>query len=52
MVYHSWLTLMIKKNIDNQKYAFDENLQYSSDFDLIIRLSENSYFDYLEDYLS
>ena len=48
----AWLTLMIKKkNIDNQKYAFDENLHISSDFDLIIRLSENSYFDYLEDYL-
>ncbi len=49
----AWLTLMIKKkNIDNLVYPFDENLHICSDFDLIIRLSNNCYFDYNEEFLS
>ena len=48
----AWVTLMIKKNtLDKLDYFFDENLHITSDFDFIIRLSDYSYFDYLEDYL-
>ena len=49
----AWLTLMIKKDIiDKLEYSFDENLHISSDFDLIIRLGKDSYFDYSEKYLA
>ena len=46
------LTLMIKKTAVSQlDYSFDTNLHISSDFDLIIRLSEFCNFDYVDDYL-
>ena len=48
----AWLTLMIKKTAVSQlDYSFDTNLHISSDFDLIIRLSEFCNFDYVDDYL-
>ena len=48
----AWLTLMIKKDIiEKLEYSFDENLHISSDFDLIIRLGKDSYFDFSEKYL-
>ncbi len=48
----AWLTLMIKKkSIEDLEYVFDENLHIASDFDLIIRLSANCYFEFLEDYI-
>ena len=47
-----WLTLMIKKKkINELEYAFDKNLHISSDFDLIIRLSDFCYFDYIPEVL-
>jgi len=49
----AWLTLMIKKSsIDKMKYSFDVNLHISSDFDLILRLSDFCKFDYVEDFLA
>ena len=49
----AWLTLMIRKSaIDKLEYSFDENLHISSDFDLIIRLSDFCYFDFIDDYLA
>ena len=49
----AWLTLMIKKeSIDKLDSTFDENLHISSDFDLILRLSKFSYFDFSNKYLS
>ena len=49
----AWLTLMIKKSsIEKLEYSFDDKTHISSDFDLIIRLSEFCYFDYLEESLS
>ncbi len=49
----AWLTLMIKKNsIEKLEYSFDNKTHISSDFDLIIRLSNFSNFDYLDDYLA
>ena len=43
---------MIKKNsIEKLEYSFD-NKTHISDFDLIIRLSNFSNFDYLDDYLA
>ncbi len=49
----AWLTLMIKKDsIDKLEYSFDSKTHISSDFDLIIRLSSFSNFDYLDDYLA
>ena len=48
----AWLTLMIKKSaIDKLEYSFDKNTHITSDFDLIIRLSSNCYFDYSNEYL-
>ena len=48
----AWLTLMIKKTaIIQLDYSFDTNLHISSDFDLIVRLSEFCNFDYVEDFL-
>ena len=48
----AWLTLMIKKTAISQlDYSFDTKLHISSDFDLIIRLSEFCNFDYVDDYL-
>ncbi len=44
----AWLTLMIKsKKINQLEYSFDKNLHITSDFDLILRLSEFCYFDYV-----
>ncbi len=44
----SWLTLMIKKHsIKKLSYPFDKKLHITSDFDLIIRLSEFAFFDYV-----
>ena len=49
----AWLTLMIKKNsIEKLEYSFDSKTHISSDFDLIIRLSNFANFDYLDDYLA
>ena len=49
----AWLTLMIKKSsIDKLKNSFDANLHISSDFDLILRLSNFCKFDYVEDFLA
>jgi glycosyltransferase involved in cell wall biosynthesis len=49
----AWLTLMIKKSvIDKLEYSFDENTHIASDFDLIIRLSIFSNFDYVDEYLA
>ncbi len=49
----AWLTLMVKKEtIKKLEYSFDNNTHISSDFDMIIRLSNFSNFDYLEDYLA
>ena len=48
----AWLTLMIKKFIEKLEYSFDNKTHISSDFDLIIRLSNFSNFDYLDDYLA
>ena len=49
----TWLTLMIKKSAINKlEYSFDNNLHITSDFDLIIRLSNFCNFDFLEDYLA
>ena len=48
----AWLTLMIRKSkINKLEYSFDTNLHISSDFDLIIRLSDFCNFDGIEDYL-
>ncbi len=48
----AWLTLMIKKElIEKLDYSFDEYLHICSDFDLIIRLSKDCYFDYDEGFL-
>jgi len=48
----AWVTLMIKKSsIDQLEYSFDTNLHISSDFDLIIRLSDFCKFDYVKDFL-
>ena len=48
-----WMTLMIKKSaIDKLEYSFDENIHIASDFDLIIRLSIFSNFDYVDEYLA
>lgn len=48
----AWLTLMIKRSkINFLDYTFDTNLHISSDFDLIIRLSEFCNFDFIEEYL-
>ncbi len=47
----AWLTLMIKKkSILKLDYDFDKNLHITSDFDLIIRLSNFCFFDYLNDF--
>ena len=44
---------MIRKNvIDKLEYSFDKNLHISSDFDLIIRLSDFCNFDFVDDYLA
>ena len=49
----TWLTLMIKKSsIDKLEYSFDEKTHIASDFDLIIRLSIFSNFDYIDEYLA
>jgi glycosyltransferase involved in cell wall biosynthesis len=49
----AWLTLMIRKSaIDKLEYSFDKNLHVSSDFDLIIRLSNFCNFDFIDDYLA
>jgi hypothetical protein len=49
----AWLTLMIRKRaIDKLEYSFDKNLHISSDFDLIIRLSNFCNFDFIDDYLA
>jgi glycosyltransferase involved in cell wall biosynthesis len=49
----AWLTLMIRKSaIDKLEYSFDKNLHISSDFDLIIRLSDFCNFDFIDDYLA
>jgi len=49
----AWLTLMIKKTAVSQlDYSFDTNLHISSDFDLIIRLSDFCNFDYVDDYIN
>ena len=49
----AWVTLMIRKNaIDKLEYSFDKNLHISSDFDLIIRLSDFCNFDFVDDYLA
>ncbi len=49
----AWLTLMIKKSaIDKLKYSFDKNTHIASDFDLIIRLSALSKFEYTAQYLA
>lgn len=49
----AWLTLMIRKSaIDKLEYSFDKNLHISSDFDLIIRLSNFCNFDFIDDYLA
>lgn len=48
----AWLTLMIRKSkINKLEYSFDTNLHISSDFDLIIRLSDFCNFDGIEDCL-
>ena len=48
----SWLTLMIKKNsIKKLPYSFDKKLHISSDFDLIIRLSNFANFYFINSYL-
>ena len=48
----AWLTLMIKKDrLKNLEYIFDKNIHIASDFDLIIRLSSNCYFDFVEEYI-
>ena len=38
-----------KQTIWRFYYSFDKNLHISSDFDLIIRLSEFCYFDFIDD---
>ena len=50
--FTAWLTLMIKADL-LKKYekAFDENLHITSDFDMIIRISDGAYFDYIDDQL-
>lgn len=49
----TWLTLMIRKSAINKlEYSFDKNLHISSDFDLIIRLSDFCNFDFIDDYLA
>jgi glycosyltransferase involved in cell wall biosynthesis len=49
----AWLTLMIKKSsIDKLEYSFDDKTHIISDFDLIIRLSIFSNFDYTDEYLA
>ncbi len=49
----AWLTLMIKKKcMDKLDYSFDEKLHICSDFDLVLRLSGNCYFDYNKEFLS
>ena len=49
----TWLTLMIRKSAINKlEYCFDKNLHISSDFDLIIRLSDFCNFDFIDDYLA
>ena len=49
----AWLTLMIKKSsIDKLEYSFDDKTHVISDFDLIIRLSIFSNFDYTDEYLA
>ena len=49
----TWLTLMIRKSAINRlEYCFDKNLHISSDFDLIIRLSDFCNFDFIDDYLA
>jgi glycosyltransferase involved in cell wall biosynthesis len=49
----AWLTLMIKRSsIEKLEYSFDDNTHIASDFDLIIRLSIFSHFDYTEEYLA
>ena len=35
------------KKINQLEYSFDKNLHITSDFDLILRLSEFCYFDYV-----
>ena len=48
-----WMTLMIKKSaIDKLEYSFDENTHIASDFDLIIRLTMFSNFDYTDENLA
>ncbi len=48
-----WLTLMIKKtSIEKLDYAFDEKTHISSDFDLIIRLANFCYFDFIDESLA
>ena len=49
----AWLTLMIKRSsIDKLEYSFDDKTHISSDFDLIIRLSIFSNFDFTDEYLA
>ena len=49
----AWLTLMIKRSsIDKLEYSFDDKTHIASDFDLIIRLSIFSNFDYIEESLA
>ena len=48
----AWLTLMVKKKrIDQLEYTFDEQTHITSDFDLIIRLSNFCNFDFNDEYL-
>ncbi len=49
----AWLTLMIKRSsIDKLEYSFDDKTHIASDFDLIIRLSIFSNFDYTDEFLA
>jgi glycosyltransferase involved in cell wall biosynthesis len=49
----AWLTLMIKKSsIDKLEYSFDDKTHIASDFDLVIRLSIFSNFDYIDEHLA
>jgi glycosyltransferase involved in cell wall biosynthesis len=49
----AWLTLMIKRSsIDKLEYSFDDKTHIASDFDLVIRLSIFSNFDYIDEHLA
>ena len=48
----AWLTLIIRKNsLLKLDHTFDKNLHITSDFDLIIRMSNFSNFEFLDEYL-